>query len=173
MLAAADSFDQLWNVALAWHEIAVGTQNASTIRDLRENGGLACQTSICVDAMSVQAAVTAQHVKAPAEGNLLGHIQFLRELLDTGVLSQIAWVDTRDMVSDGLTKGSIDREGLHELMKGTFRTQHDVKSWSPPRSRHAAQHVTFSFVSYGSPRSSAAGSLCRLPPAAICRRTTA
>ena len=85
LFAATDAFDQLWNVAVAWHEVKCGPQTAAVIRQLREQGGLDPQTAICVDALSVHAAVVAQHVKAPAESNLLGHVQFLRELLDTCV----------------------------------------------------------------------------------------
>ena len=57
--------------------------------------------------MSVFAAVSAVFIKTPAEKSLLCHVQFLRELLDYGVLAAIVWLDTRDMLSDGLTKGSV------------------------------------------------------------------
>ena len=54
----------------------------------------------------------------PSEKGLLSHVQFIRELLDCGVLKALLWIDTRDMFADGLTKGSIDREALHKLMDG-------------------------------------------------------
>ena len=133
LFAATDAFDQLWNVAVAWHEVKCGPQTATVIRQLREQGGLDPQTAICVDALSVHAAVVAQHVKAPAESNLLGHVQFLCELLDTHVLTYFCWLDTRDMVSDGLTKGAIDRTCLHKLMSGSLRREHDVKTWTTSR----------------------------------------
>ena len=60
-----------------------------------------------VDAMSVFAAVTATFVKTPAEKSLLSHVQFLRVVLDNGCLRYMAWLDTRDMTSDGLTKGAV------------------------------------------------------------------
>ena len=49
------------------------------------------------------AAASAVFVKTPAEKSLQCHVQFLRELLDHGVLAAIVWLDTRDMCSDGLT----------------------------------------------------------------------
>ena len=58
-----------------------------------------------LDAKSVFAAVTATFIKPPAEKSLLCHIQYIRELLDTRVLQYLFWIDTRDMTSDGLTKG--------------------------------------------------------------------
>ena len=60
-----------------------------------------------VDAMSVHAAVTSTFVKTPAEKSLLCHVQFRRETLDRKTLISLIWIDTRDMVSDGLTKGAV------------------------------------------------------------------
>ena len=57
-----------------------------------------------IDAVSVHAAVTATFVKTPAEKSLLCHALFLREMLGRKTLNSLIWIDTRDMVSDGLTK---------------------------------------------------------------------
>jgi len=83
-----------------------------------------------VDAMSVYAAVTATFIKTPAEKSLLCHIQFIRELLDRGVYQAMCWLDTRDMLADGLTKGCVDRSLLHLAMDGHFQFKHDVKVWT-------------------------------------------
>ena len=85
---------------------------------------------LAIDAMSVFAAITATYVKAPAEKSLLSHVQFVRELLDQGVLRGIEWWDTRDMTADGLTKGSVDRAILMSLMHGLLKISHDNKAWS-------------------------------------------
>ena len=84
------------------------------------------------DAMNVFAATIAEHLRQPAEKNLYVHVLWLQELLDRGVVSQLMWTDTRCMCADGLTKGSIDREGLHEVMRGLWRITHAVKLWSAP-----------------------------------------
>ena len=84
-----------------------------------------------IDAMSVFAAVSAVFIKTPAEKSLLCHAQFLRELLDHGVLAAIVWLDTRDMFSDGLTKGAVSREALHQIMAGLFKLSHEPKIWHP------------------------------------------
>ena len=65
-------------------------------------------------AVSVFAAIAASTVKIPSEKNLMGHLFWLRDLIDRKVLSHLQWADTRDMSSDGHTKGSIDREMLLE-----------------------------------------------------------
>ena len=79
--------------------------------------------------MSVYAAVTASQIKIPADSSLLCYLQYLRELLDLA----LAWVDTRDMLADGMTKGSIDRVDIHDCMQGKFRNSREMKIWRPKR----------------------------------------
>ena len=79
--------------------------------------------------MSVFAAVSAEAVKVPTEKSLLSHVQWLRELADRGLLSGIAWVDTRDMLADGLTKGSVERTLIHQAMDGHWALHHEPKLW--------------------------------------------
>ena len=74
-------------------------------------------------------------VKTPAEESLISHVQYLRELLDKGILEHISWLDTRDMVSDGLTKGSIDRADIRKIMDGFWTILQKAASW---RSKLAA-----------------------------------
>ena len=81
--------------------------------------------------MSVFAAVTAVFIKTPAEKSLLCHVQFLRELLDHGVLAAIVWLDTRDMCSDGLTKGAVNMDALIRILEGIGRLCHEPKVWRP------------------------------------------
>ena len=91
--------------------------------------------TVFVDAMSVYAAVTATFVKEPAEKSLWSHIKYLRELLDNQVLRYLVWLDTRDMGSDGLTKGAIDRSQLHCIMNGLCEFKHAAKSWHAKTAR--------------------------------------
>ncbi len=86
-----------------------------------------------IDAMSVFAAVTATFIKTPADQSVLCHLQYLRELLDNDVLKALIWSDTRDMLADGPTKGSIDREALHRMLEGIVDMKHECKWWSPTR----------------------------------------
>ena len=64
---------------------------------------------ICIAATSELAAVTASFIKIPADKGMLSHVQYVREHVDSRVLTAISWTDTRGMVADGATKGSIDR----------------------------------------------------------------
>ena len=85
--------------------------------------------ALYVDAKSVYAAITATFIKQPAEKSLLCHIQYLRELLDKHIIRYLIWMDTRDMYSDGLTKGAVSRDALHELMAGLMVLRHKVEQW--------------------------------------------
>ena len=112
--------------------------------------------ALYLDALSVVAAVTATFIKTPADNGVLVHVQYLRELLDKGILHAIIWQDTRDMLADGMTKGSVDRKGIHDAMSGNFPNQHAMKPWRPkhfdrPHAKVTKQvkHVTFASSSIG------------------------
>ena len=92
--------------------------------------------------MGVFAAVAETFLKIPAGNSLLLHVQYIRELLDTHVLDALLWLDTRDMMADGLTKGSVEREALHAVMRGEWTLEHACRCWTAimqrvPRHVHA------------------------------------
>ncbi len=64
-------------------------------------------------------------------------MQYLRELLDNDVLKAQIWSDTRDMLADGLTKDSIDRDAMHRMLEGIVDMKHECKWWSPTRTTSA------------------------------------
>ena len=130
LLSACDTADHGMLIALMLHELNCGIRSIAECRTLRETGGWSVKICLYVDALSVFAAVTATFLKIPAEKSLLSHVQYLRELLDTKVIEAILWIDTRDMIADGLTKGAVDRAALHETMAGTWTIQHAVKCWT-------------------------------------------
>ena len=57
---------------------------------------------------------------------------FVRELLDYRVLEALGWSDTRDMLADGTTKGSIERQPIHDVSDGTIDVNHAMRLWRPP-----------------------------------------
>ena len=127
--AACDAADLGILIALMMHETETGAVTCAQARQLRDCGGYKIPMCLCVDAMSVFAAITATFVKHPAEKGLLSHVQFVRELLDNHVLSALLWIDTRDMLADGLTKGAVDRADLHAIMRGELTFRHEFKLW--------------------------------------------
>ena len=70
-------------------------------------------------------------MKIPAEKGLWSHVQYLRELLDIGVIAALWWIDTRDMHADGLTKGTVDRQAIHAIMDGFIKYSHQAQEWKP------------------------------------------
>ena len=75
------------------------------------------------------AAITATFIKMPADNRQLVHLHFIRELLDNGVLAAIAWLDTRDMIADGMTKGAVERDALQSAMEGIIVMAHAHELW--------------------------------------------
>ena len=90
-----------------------------------DGGMLMFDTITVIDAMSVFQAVTGLVVKEPAEKGLLPRLQYLREKFERHELSRIRWADTRDMNSDGHTKGSISRDAILAAMAGEFDYQRE------------------------------------------------
>ena len=115
------------------HEICTGNTSISVARQLRENGGYAIPMALYVDAQSVFITITSTYIKIPADNGVLSHIQYVRELLDTRVLLKLFWVDTRDMCADGLTKGSISREAIQDVMNGQLNLLKGTKGWTLPK----------------------------------------
>ena len=97
--------------------------------------------------MSIWSAVAAIHVKTPAEKSLLGHLQFLKELLMRRVVHTLRWVDTRMMHADGLTKGAVARDDLHRIMNGMLQYAREFKDYTPPlaaTSAHSSEPSPYS-----------------------------
>ena len=131
--SACDTQDKGFLIAQLLHEATTGQISASIGKTLRDEGGYAVPMSLYIDALSVYAAVTATFVKIPAENGALCHLLYLRELLECNVLHALIWTDTRDMLADGLTKGAVDREALHQIMSGDVIVTKEMKLWRPKR----------------------------------------
>jgi hypothetical protein len=117
-----------------FHELEHGACSAQELAKLSEEGKLAMPVHGFVDAESVFSAVTATEIGRPLEANLLYPVRALREHLEQKRISQLHWLDTRDMLADALTKGSVSREAiLSAFAKGTWRVIHEVRSWPATR----------------------------------------
>ena len=81
------------------------------------------------DSFSIYSYLRAAHLKFPAEKATYLHLAYLKELLDSKAVKSLTWVDTRDMVCDGMTKGMADRSALHSLMKGEWILKHPCETF--------------------------------------------
>ena len=86
---------------------------------------------IWIDAKSVFSAVENENFKYPPEKSLLSHISWVKQLTIFKIITILGWVDTRDMIADGMTKGSIDRIQLIEVMRGYVRRFLPVELMKP------------------------------------------
>ena len=97
--------------------------------NLRSDGGHPLQMHAVVDAYSVFSGITCEHIKTPQEAHTLYHAQWCRELLELGVLHQLWWCDTRDMLADGMNKGTVPRAALIKAMQGRWDCEHAAACW--------------------------------------------
>jgi len=134
LLAAGDAIDHGILLSHMIYEVEHGPMSISEARQRRMSEGYT-PVALYLDAKSVFAAVTATFIKQPAEKSLLSHIQYIRELLDKGLVKYLFWLDTRDMGADGLTKGAVSRELLHKLMSGSMFLEHPYEQWGSRRPR--------------------------------------
>ena len=96
--------------------------------DLQENGQNALQMDVVLDARAVFDSVAAADVKATTDKLMLLHALKLKELLALRVASRMLWVDTRDMLSDALNKGSVSRDEIRKACsEGVLCIQNEFK----------------------------------------------
>ena len=121
LFAATDATDIGILHSTVLHELANGKLTPQVAKQLTE-GSLSgtVKLGLVVDAKSVSSAVIAPHTKIPAEPSLLLHVCWLRALLMSGRLNELYWADTRAMIADALTKGSVSRELIAAVMGGTL-----------------------------------------------------
>ena len=131
LLGACDTQDLGFLLGVILHEMLTGVATAAAARQLRETGGMSVPMVLYIDAMSVFAAITALQIKVPADSSVLCYLQYLRELMEHRVLHALVWVDTRDMLADGMTKGAVERKDIHAVMNGDVKNSHQMKLWKP------------------------------------------
>ena len=93
----------------------------------QEEGLLQPDVLAATDARAVFDAVAAVDICEPAECSLKLHLLALRDKLARRVVKGLFWTDTRDMLADGLTKGSVDRAALRRVAEhGRFAPAHQT-----------------------------------------------
>ncbi|CAE7210155.1 unnamed protein product [Symbiodinium sp. CCMP2456] len=132
-LAAVGTTDGLTPLMYTFEEMIRGVVDAPRARQLREQGGFVFDSELCVDALNLYYALSAQYPKMPAEKTLYTHIAWIRDLLKAGLVRAVSWVDTRDMLADALTKGKIDRQAILSAMSGSWKLEFDRKTYRPSK----------------------------------------
>ena len=83
----------------------------------QDTGDLMLPMDMFIDARAVRDGIAASPIKVPADKTLYIHVLAGRDLIDRGLFERLIWIDTMDMVTDGMTKGSIDRAALVSLSR--------------------------------------------------------
>ena len=127
--ALIDAIESLLLLQLMLHQIYCGAhESAEQLIVKLENGSLYPNIDIFIDAKSVKDAISVSEVCTPQEASLKTHLIAIRDRLSRGLLRSISWTDTRDMLADGLTKGSVDRGPLRAAMSGTLKLQNELET---------------------------------------------
>ena len=125
LFAATDAIDAGLLTRLVLHELKHGPLTDQVAKQLIEGSrSTDIQLHAVLDAKSVTSAITAPFLKVPAEPSLLVHVRWVRALLQGKVLDGLWWADTRSMLADGLTKGSVDRSALETVANGWHEIRH-------------------------------------------------
>jgi len=130
LFSLVDMLDHMLLIAFLLSEIKSGVQDSAVnLMKIREGDvQTAMPMDAVLDANSVWSAIALDPIKIPSERSLLGHLCWVKELIDAGTLSTLIWCDTRDILADGLNKGVVSRWALRgPFVNCRWRLAHPVK----------------------------------------------
>ena len=129
-----DSVEITLLVQFLLHQLFVGTsQSYAQLARAQESGQLKPPVRAATDARAVFDSVKAPDVCEPQECSLKLHLLALRDKVHRGTIESLFWSDTRDMLADGLTKGSVNRTALQTVAEhGKHVLLHEVVQFSAP-----------------------------------------
>ena len=113
-------------------EAAQGPQTAEAMVQAISNGRVPMPIEAHTYSYSIFSSLVSAHLKLPAEMSTYYHLAYLREQLATGPSTSDNWTDTRDMVADGRTRGSVDRSLIAAVVDGPYVLQHGVHEYCEP-----------------------------------------
>ena len=82
--------------------------------------------------------------KPPSETSMAGHLWWLADQLRTKQLDDLVWCDTRDMRADPLTKGTVARDLILDVMQGKFAYAHSTVRLSDEKKKKAVPSSRYS-----------------------------
>ena len=115
--AACQGLDESQFAAILLEEIFGSELSWPELRNKFEKAQLRVPVDVLTDCRSLYDSIVNWDDKKCTETNLFVHVQCLRQDFRSGRCRKFVWVTTRDMVADGLTKGSIGRDALRDLLK--------------------------------------------------------
>ena len=131
LLNLCDLWDMGLIIAGFLEEVKLGSMSAADLRKHTTEGPLSTDTQMFTDSYSIFSYLRTEHLKFPTDKGTFFHLAHLHQACARQLLRTVTWVDTRDMVMDGMTKGKIDRKTLHELMAGRWKLEHKADHYTP------------------------------------------
>jgi len=118
------------NMAVWFHDIYRGPLTAQQCVATRDNATHFLNITACVDNFGLYSAITKDEPSPGSDASMLYHVKATRELLDKRSLHTIAWIDNRDMLADGLTKGKPPRDAINTALSTChWEPQQPYKTW--------------------------------------------
>ena len=126
--AAVDTIDIATIVQYTLEEIFnPASSKPEVMQELYDQGKLHFPLELSVDARAVFDAIASPEFSMPSESTLCLHLHSIREATRAGRISRLWWIDTRDMVADGLNKGGLPREPILQMCEqGTWVCNHEA-----------------------------------------------
>ena len=99
--------------------------------ELQDTGAFTNEYTLCFDARSIYDAVARDgEVLTGSDPSLTMHVKSLRDKVQSGEINCLTWIDNRDMVADGLTKGKAPRDELLAISQGRWNLQHATLTYT-------------------------------------------
>ena len=114
----ADTMEGARRIACAFTELYKGVMNFDDICRMEDQGAYHHPLDACLDAKSVFDSIVAADLKAPAEASLMPILGQMREHLHYKRIRYLFWIDTRDMLADGMTKEPETEEWRYYCLMG-------------------------------------------------------
>ena len=136
LFAALDLVALANTINLAMTEVLTGSNSASMIADIQETGTNALESDVFLDARAVFDCIVATDTKTTTDKLMLVHAFKLKEILAMRVAKRLCWIDTLDMLSDGLNKGSVSRDPIRDAcVQDQWKILHDFKQHVEARTK--------------------------------------
>ena len=131
--AAADGIEVARLVAYTLAEIVIPGCTAQSLIHMDESGSLPFCIQLVTDCKSLFDSLRCEETVIPTEQSLIMLLLQLKESMRSGTIKTIVWADTRDLIADGLTKGSIARAALLAFsMTSLWQLKHTFEIFTEP-----------------------------------------
>ena len=119
------------NYAVLFHDLYRGPLSPEECASIRDSAQYFLDVDLLVDSYGLFSATKKQDPSPGTDGSMLYHVKALRSLLDKTNLRRLGWIDNRDMISDGLTKGKPSREDMNAVLNsGRWVRGHQAEFWT-------------------------------------------